>query len=79
MALLYKKGEKDKIENYTLGKIAKDLIHEDQTGFVPGRSIYDATRLTKMLLTYTEMKKIKGCVIALDQEKAYNKIDHDYL
>ena len=98
MALLYKKGEKNKIENYRpvtllnadykvltkmlskrLGKIAKDLIHEDQTGFVPGRSIYDATRLTKMLLTYTEMKNIKGSIIALDQEKAYDKIDHDYL
>ena len=32
-----------------------------------------------MLLTYTEMKKIKGSIIALDQEKAYDKIDHDYL
>jgi Reverse transcriptase (RNA-dependent DNA polymerase) len=55
------------------------LIHKDQAGFIPGRSIFNHIRLTKVMTKYTEMTKENGAVIALDQEKAYDKIAHQYL
>jgi ribonuclease HI len=98
MALIYKKKEKTKIENYRpitllntdyklqtksiatkLGKVAKDLIHEDQAGFIPGRGLYDHTRTTHMTIEYCELMEKNGCIVSLDQEKAYDKIDHEYL
>ena len=42
------------------------LIHKDQAGFIPRRSIFDQIKLAET-------------IIALDQEKAYDKIHHDYL
>lgn len=62
-----------------LGKIAPTLIHPDQAGFIPGRNLYNHTRLTSLMIDYCETVEINGCIIALDQEKAYDKIAHDYL
>ena len=62
-----------------LAEVAKSLINEDQAGFVPQRSIYDHTKTTNLAIEYCEMMDKNGCIIALDQEKAYDKIDHDYL
>jgi Reverse transcriptase (RNA-dependent DNA polymerase) len=55
------------------------MIHKDQAGFIPRRSIFDHIRLTKAITKYSEMTNINGAIIALDQEKAYNKITHPYL
>ena len=55
------------------------LIHKDQAGFIPKRSIYDHIRLAKAIITYADITEKDGAIIALDQEKAYNKIRHDYL
>ena len=62
-----------------LAKIAKTMIHEDQAGFVPQRSLYDHTKTTNLAIEYCEMMDKNGCIVALDQEKAYDKIDHEYL
>ena len=32
-----------------------------------------------MILNYTEISEENGTILALDQEKTYNKIRHDYL
>lgn len=98
MTLLYKKKEKNKIENYRpitllntdykimtkalatkLGKVAPHIIHPNQAGFVPNRSLYDHTTLTQLIISYCEQTGTNGCLVALDQEKAYDKIAHDYL
>ena len=55
------------------------LVHPDQAGFVPKRSIFDHIRLAKAILNYTDITKEDGAILALDQEKAYDKIRHDYL
>ena len=62
-----------------LAVIAPKIINEDQAGFIPKRSLYDHTRTTQMIVEYCEVTEKDGCIVALDQEKAYDKIDHDYL
>jgi reverse transcriptase-like protein len=56
-----------------------NLVHQDQTRFIPGRSIYDNIRLASTIINYVELTKTNGAIVALDQEKAYDKIRHDYL
>jgi len=55
------------------------LVHPDQAGFIPNRSIFDHIRLAKAILNYTEVTEEDGAILALDQEKAYDKIRHNYL
>lgn len=55
------------------------LIHEDQAGFIPKRSIFNHIRLAKAIITYAEAAEEDGAIITLDQEKAYDRIHHDYL
>ena len=62
-----------------LANVAVTIVHEDQAGFIPGRSLYDHTKTTQMVIEYCEVEEKDGCIIALDQEKAYDKIDHEYL
>jgi ribonuclease HI len=55
------------------------MIHKDQAGFIPKRSIYNNIRLAQTIIKYTELTNENGAIVALDQEKAYDKIRHDYL
>ena len=71
---IYTKSIADK-----LGKIAHKIIHLNQAGFILGRNIHDHTRLTKSMVHYCEIYEKNGYVLSLDQEKAYDKIAHDYL
>ena len=32
-----------------------------------------------MILNYAEVENLNGAIMALDQEKAYDKIAHDYM
>ena len=52
-----------------LGVIAPEIIHPNQAGFIPKRSLYDSTRTTQMMINYTEINQLEECIIALDQEK----------
>ncbi|KAF5376294.1 hypothetical protein D9615_008538 [Tricholomella constricta] len=62
-----------------LADVAPDLIHPSQAGFIPGRRITDQTKLIRLMMQYAESTKQNGLIVALDQEKAYDKIDHQYL
>ena len=62
-----------------LAEVAPTIVHEDQAGFIPQRSLYDHTKTTQMVIEYCEIAEQDGCIVALDQEKAYDKIDHEYL
>jgi hypothetical protein len=55
------------------------LVHQDQSGFIPKRSIFDPIRLAKTMIEYADITEEDGALIALDQEKAYDRINHDYL
>ncbi len=62
-----------------LAKTAPSLIHPSQAGFIPGRNIYDQVWLTKRIIDLAEVEEQNGMIVFLDQEKAYDKIEHDYL
>jgi exonuclease III len=62
-----------------LTKLVPNIIHENQAGFIAGRSIFDQVRLSKLMVDYAEAVEQNGVIIALDQEKAYDKVTHDYL
>lgn len=68
-----------KIFTNRLSAIAKDIIHENQAGFIKGRQISNQTMLIRMIMKYAKLTKSNGAIVALDQEKAYDKIFHKYL
>ena len=55
------------------------LIHPDQHGFIRNRTILDPIRLNQTICAYADYMEENGAIVALDQEKAYDKIDHGYL
>ena len=55
------------------------MVHPDQAGFIPKRSIFNNIRLAQTIIKYAELTNEDGAIVALDQEKAYDKIRHDYL
>jgi exonuclease III len=59
--------------------VIDSLIDTDQAGFIPKRSIFDQVKLAKLVLKHSEATEYNGAIVALDQEKAYDKIAHDYL
>ena len=63
-----------------LAAAAPDLINKAQAGFIPERQIHDHTQLTHLILemaaTADPEEDEDGMIIALDQEKAYDKISH---
>jgi hypothetical protein len=62
-----------------LSHVAGSLIHRDQAGFIPGRKIANQTRLMSMLVHYAKIAELDGAIVALDQEKVYDKVEHTYL
>jgi len=42
-------------------------------------TLFDYTRLAHLVVDYAEKQEQNGCIISLDQEKAYDKIDHEYI
>ncbi|KAL7279519.1 hypothetical protein ACG7TL_007362 [Trametes sanguinea] len=62
-----------------LAAAAPSLINEAQAGFIPGRKLKNHTQLARLMTSWAELTETNGAIIALDQEKAYDKIAHDYL
>lgn len=62
-----------------LATVAPEIVHPDQAGFMPNRQITDQVRLTQLMTSFAEAVEEDGIIVALDQEKAYDKIEHEYL
>ncbi|OMH78689.1 Transposon TX1 uncharacterized [Zancudomyces culisetae] len=64
-----------------LQNIIGKLINQSQTGFIKGRSIFDNIHMTNNLLGFGQLDpdKYNGHLILLDQEKAYDRVDWDYM
>ena len=62
-----------------LSDVITDIINPDQAGFIKNRNVYDQIKTTKLIIDYMNHTNRTGAIVALDQEKAYNKILHPYL
>ena len=62
-----------------LAEAVPEIINTDQAGFIRNRSIFDQVKTTKLVTDYMSRLGRRGAVVALDQEKAYDKILHPYL
>ncbi|KAJ8457104.1 hypothetical protein ONZ45_g18449 [Pleurotus djamor] len=68
-----------KILTMRLAPGATETLDKSQAGFVPGRQISEQTQLLRLLMDHADATETNGIIVALDQEKAYDKIEHDYL
>lgn len=59
-------------------KVIHKMIHLNQRGFIPKRSISNPIRLAQTMTMYADLMEEDRAIIASDQEKAYNKIQHTY-
>ena len=55
------------------------LIHSDQKGFITGRFIGENIRQTYDMINYCKENKIKGLIVLIDYEKAFDSIDWDFI
>ncbi|CAM2117671.1 unnamed protein product [Caretta caretta] len=65
-----------------LGSVLVDVIHPDQIYTILDRSIFDNLFLVRDLLDLLELGHRDGlsfAVLSLDQEKAFDRVDHGYL
>ena len=93
--LLHKKGKREDLRNWQpialsntdshifskliaqqLGSFADSFISKAQFGFIPGRNIWENIHLINNIV---ESKPSHGALVFLDQEKAYNRMDWNFL
>ena len=58
-----------------LEKVLPYIIHHDQSAFVNGRTIFDATRTISDVMDFTKARDYKGIMTAIDFEKAFDSIN----
>ncbi|CAM2115755.1 unnamed protein product [Caretta caretta] len=62
-----------------LGSMLADVVHPDQTYTVPGWTIFDNLYLVRDLLELGCRDGLSFVLLSLDQEKAFDRMDHGYL
>ncbi len=62
-----------------LKKYMASVIHMDQTFCVPKRTIFDNLFLMRDMITVAKMHNLDIGFLSLDQEKAFDRVDHQYL
>ena len=62
-----------------LQKVLRKLIHFNQNAYVKGRTILDAVRTIDDILDYTERYNIKGMLVAIDFQKAFDSVTRGFM
>jgi hypothetical protein len=59
-------------------KVVNNFVSKEQLGFVPKRLIGEATHLLKLVQAYLEEEGRDGLLLALDWEKAFDRVSWEY-
>ena len=59
--------------------ILPKIIHPNQKCGIKGRSIHDGAALIRDIIEYVNRKHLPGVIILLDQTKAYDRVEWDFL
>lgn len=62
-----------------LKAVLQNLVDNDQTGFLKGRSIAENICLINNVISYTELKNIPGLLLFVDFEKAFDTIERAFV
>jgi hypothetical protein len=68
-----------KILNSRLSLMAKEVIGPNQTGFVKERNILEGVLILHEVIHELKRSKMRGVVLKIDFEKAYDKVRWDFL
>ena len=55
------------------------LLHENQFCGIPGRNIETLNHTIRDIIIYTHIKNMQAALLSIDQEKAFDRVDHGYL
>ena len=62
-----------------LKSVMSSIVQLDQTCSVPGRSIFSNLHLVRDVLDMIDKTDETGIIVTLDQEKAFDRVDHEFL
>ena len=62
-----------------LKTVIASIVHQDQTCSVPGRTIFSNLHLVRDVLDMINKTNETGILVTLDQEKAFDRVDHGFL
>ena len=68
-----------KVITNRVGQVIGKVVHKDQTCSCPGRSILDNNHLLRNIEAYVEQKDLECAFISLDQEKAFDRVEYDFM
>ena len=68
-----------KVITERLKLVMSSIVHQDQTCGVVGRSIFSNLHLIRDTLDMIDKTDETGILVTLDQEKAFDRVDHEFL
>ncbi len=68
-----------KVLSNRLKKCLPEIIHPDQSYTVPNRTITHNVSLIRDIIFFANTNNIDLAILSLDQEKAFDRIDHEWL